>query len=104
VIALLPMLEHPMAEVAAELGAGGLTGHGLGFERVVAAALDERSSGYWAAAAIAWLEAGFPAAGYRDDLRRVLSDKRVDQHARQVAARILAREFPQPVGCRVQPG
>jgi hypothetical protein len=93
-IALLPLLERPMAQVAAELGAGSLEGHGLGFEEVMRAALDGRASGYWAAKAIAWLDAGFPAARYRDGLRRVLSDKGVSQRARQAAARILARELP----------
>jgi len=77
---------------------------GSAFERVVDAALDERGSGYWAAAAVGWLEAGFPAALYRDGLQRVLSDKRIAQRSRQVAARILAREFPEAVARRVQPG
>lgn len=94
VIALLPLLQRPMAEVAAELGAGSLTGHGLGFERVVDAAFDERASAHWAGSAIAWIEAGFPARWYGDGLQRVLSDKRIDQRARQAAGRILAREFP----------
>jgi hypothetical protein len=102
-IALLPLLERPMAQVAADLGVGSLTGHGLGFERVVGAALDVRASGYWAARAIAWLEAGFPAAGYRDGLARVRADRRVAQRARQQAARIAAREFPGPAACPVQP-
>lgn len=46
VIALLPLLERPMAQVAAELGVGSLDRHGLGFEDVVDAALDGRASGY----------------------------------------------------------
>jgi hypothetical protein len=96
VIALLPLLERPVAQVAAELGVGGLDGHGLGLEAVVGAALDQRASGYWAEKAIAWLDSGFPAARYQDGLRRVLGDKRVGQRARQVAARIVAREFPMP--------
>jgi hypothetical protein len=98
VIALLPLLERPMAQVAAELGVGSLDGHGLGFGDVVDAGLE--GSGHWAEKAIAWLEAGFPAAGCQGGLRRVLSDKRVSQRARQTAARILACEFPGPV----QPG
>jgi hypothetical protein len=97
VIALLPLLGRPMAQVAAELGVGSLDVHGLGFENVVEAALDGRASGYWAEQAIAWLDAGFPAARYRGGLRRVLSDKRVGQRSRQAAARILARELPGPV-------
>jgi hypothetical protein len=97
VIALLPLLERPMTQVAAELGVGSLDGHGLGFEDVVGAALDGRASSYWAEQAIAWLDAGFPAARQEGGLRRVLADKRVGQRARQVAARILAREFPGPV-------
>jgi hypothetical protein len=100
VIALLPLLERPMAQVAAELGVASLDGHGLGFGDVVDAALDVRASGYWAEKAIAWLDAGFPAARYRGGLRRVLADKRVGQRARQTAARILARDLPGPV----QPG
>jgi hypothetical protein len=98
VIAVLPLLERPMAQVAAELGVASLDGHGLGFEDVVGAALDGR--GYWAEKAIAWLDAGFPAARHEAGLRRVLSDKSVGQRARQAAARIVAREFPGPV----QPG
>ena len=86
-----------MAQVAAELGVGSLDGHGLGFKDVVGAALDGRASGYWAEKAIAWLDAGFPAARCWGGLRRVLSDKGVSQRARQAAARILAREFPEPV-------
>jgi hypothetical protein len=89
-IALLPLLERPMVEVAAYLAVGSLAEHPLGFERVVAAALDKRSSGYWAAHAIAWLDAGFPAARYQDALRRVVTDKRVSQRARQAAWRILS--------------
>jgi hypothetical protein len=96
VIALLPLLERPAAEVAAELGVGSLDGHGLGFEAVVAAALGE-GGGYWAEKAVGWLDAGFPAAGQQDGLRRVVADKRVGQRARQLAARILARGFPGPV-------
>jgi len=53
-----------------------------------------------AGAAAGWLDAGFPAARYEGSLRRVVADERVGQRARQVAARILAREFPGPV----QPG
>ena len=102
VIALLPLLERPMAGVAAELGAGSLSGHGLGFERVVDAAFDERAGAHWAGLAIAWIDAGFPAAFYRDGLQQVLSDKRIDQRARQAAGRILAREFP--LARRPQPG
>ena len=99
-IALLPLLERPMAEVAAGLGVSGLDQHALGFEDVVGAALDVPAGTYWAEKAIAWLDAGFPAARYQGGLRRVLSDKRVGQRARQTAAHILAREFPHPV----QPG
>jgi len=99
VIALLPLLERPVAQVAAELGAGSLDGHGLGFEDVVGAALGE-GGGYWAEKAVAWLDAGFPAAGQQGGLRRVVADKGAGQRARQMAARILAREFPGPV----QPG
>jgi hypothetical protein len=100
VIALLPLLERPMAQVGAELGVGSLDGHGLGFEDVVGTALDWRASGYWAEQAIAWLDAGFPAAGYQGSLRRLRSDKRLSQRARHVVARILARGLPGPV----QPG
>lgn len=89
-----------MAQVAAELGVGSLDGHGLGLEDVVGTALGWRASGYWAEKAIAWLDAGFPAARYQGGLQRLLADKRVGQWARQTAARILAREFPSPV----QPG
>lgn len=99
-IALLPLLERPVAQVAAELGVGSLDGHGLGFEDVVDVALAGRASAYWAEKAIAWLDTGFPAARYEVGLRRVLSDKDVGQRARQTAARILAREFPGTV----QPG
>lgn len=90
VVALLPLLERSMAQVAADLEVGSLAEHGLGLERVVAAALDERSSAHWAAHAIAWLDAGFPAAEYQDALRRVLADKRISQRARQAAGRILS--------------
>lgn len=100
VIGLLPLLERPTAEVTAGLGVGRLDGHGLGFEAVVDAALAWRASGYWTERAIAWLDAGFPAAGYEGALRRLLSDKRLSQRARQTAARVLVREFPGPV----QPG
>jgi hypothetical protein len=100
VIALLPLLERPMVQVAAELGVASLDGHRLGFEDVVGAALAGRASGYWAEQAIAWLDAGFPADAYRDGLRRALSDKGIGQRSRQTAARILARELPGPV----QPG
>ena len=89
-----------MPEVAARLGVGSLDGHGLGFEDVVGAALAWRAGGYWAEQAIAWLNAGFPAARYQAGLRQLLSDKRLSQQARQVAARVLAREFPGPA----QPG
>ena len=89
-----------MAQVAAGLGVDGLDGHALGFEDVVDAVLDERTSTHWAEKAVEWLDAGFPAARYQSGLRRVLTDKRVGQRARQTAARILAREFPGPV----QPG
>jgi hypothetical protein len=91
---LLPLLERQMAQVAAELGIGDLTGHGLGFEDVLAGALSGSGSGYWAERAIAWLEAGFPTQGYRQELQLVVAGKRVPQRARQVAARILARDFP----------
>ena len=100
VVALLPLLERPMDQVAAGLGVVSIDEHGLGFEDVVGAALDGRASGHWAEKAVAWLDAGFPAAGYQGGLRRVLSDRGVGQRARQTAARILAREFPGPV----QPG
>lgn len=97
VIALLPLLERPMTEVAAALGVSSLTQHGLAFERVVDAALDERSSGHWAADAIAWLNDGFPVVWYRDALRRIVTDKkRVDQRSRQAAARLLAHGPPGP--------
>jgi hypothetical protein len=94
VIGLLPLLERPVAEVAAELGVESLDGHGLGFADVVGAALSWRGSAYWTEKAIAWLDTGFPPAGHQDGLRRVLADKRAGQRARQAAARILAREFP----------
>jgi hypothetical protein len=68
VIALLPFLERPMAQVAAELGVSSLDGHGLHFEDVAGAVLDGRASGHWAAKAIAWLDAGFPAVGYQAGL------------------------------------
>lgn len=97
VVALLPLLERPLAQVAADLGVGSLTRHGLNFERVVGAALDERSSAHWAAHAVAWLDAGFPTAEYQVALRRVLADKRLSQRARQTAGRILARDFPKPI-------
>jgi hypothetical protein len=100
VVALLPLLERPMGQVAAGLGVVGIDEHGLGLEDVVDAALDGRASGHWAEMAVAWLDAGFPAARYQGGLRRVLSDRGVGQRARQAAARILAREFPGPV----QPG
>jgi hypothetical protein len=100
VVALLPLLDRPMAQVAAGLGVGGLDGHALGFEDVVGAALDGRASAHWAEKAVAWLDAGFPADSCQGGLRRVLTDKRISQRARQTAARILAREFPGPV----QPG
>jgi hypothetical protein len=94
---LLPLLERPIGQVAAELGVGTLEGHGLGFEDVVDAGLAWGGSGYWAEKAIAWLDSGFPAARFQSGLKLVLADKRVGQRARQVAARILAREFPGPV-------
>jgi hypothetical protein len=97
VVALLPLLERPMAQVAADLGAGDLTQHGLNLERVVGAALDERSSPHWTAHAISWLYAGFPTAEFQDALCRVLADKRNSQRARQMAWRILARDFPRPI-------
>jgi hypothetical protein len=100
VVALLPLLERPMGQVAAGLGLVGIGEHGLGLEDVVGAALDGRASGHWAEKAVAWLDAGFPAARYQGSLRRVLSDRGIGQRARQAAARILAREFPGPV----QPG
>jgi hypothetical protein len=90
VIALLPLLERPVAEVVAELGVGSVEAHGLGLEDVVDAALDGRASGYWAEKAVAWLDAGFPAARHQGGLQRVLADKRVGQRARHVAARLLA--------------
>lgn len=86
---MLPLLERPMSEVAADLQVTSLTQHSLPFERVVGAALD--GSGYWAAFAITWLENGFPLAGHTDALRRVTTDKkRVAQRPRQTAARLLA--------------
>ena len=91
------LLERPTAEVAGELGVESLDGHGLGFADVAGAALAWRGSAYWTEKAIAWLNAGFPAAGHQDGLRRVLADKHVGQRPRQVAVRILAREFPGPV-------
>jgi len=84
-----------MAQVTADLGASSVVGHELDFERVLSTALDYGSSGYWAELGIAWLEAGFPATGYRDELRRAAGDRRVAQRARQAAGRILAREFPE---------
>jgi hypothetical protein len=103
VVALLPLLERPAAEVAAELGVESLDGHGLGFADVVGVALSWRGSAYWTEKAIAWLDTGFPAAGHQDGLRRVLAEKRVGQRARQVAARILARESPGPVSLAESP-
>lgn len=94
VIALLPLLEQPMAQVASALGVGSLAGHMLGFEDVVGTALAWRASSYWIEKAIAWLDAGFPAARYQGTLRRLLDDRRVGQQARQTAARVLARELP----------
>jgi hypothetical protein len=94
-IALLPLLERRMAEVAADLEATDLTQHGLAFERVVGTALDERASGYWAASAIAWLKDGYPVAGHADALRRIVTEKkRVDQRSRQAAFRLLANAHP----------
>lgn len=86
---MLPLLERPVAEVASELGVESLDGHGLGFANVVSAALGWRGSSYWVEKAIAWIDAGFPAAGHQDSLRRVLAEKRVSQRARQTAARVL---------------
>ena len=65
IIALLPLLERPMAEVAADLEVTSLAQHRLAFERVVGAALDTRAGGggHWAACAITWLKDGFPVAG-----------------------------------------
>ena len=67
------------------------------------AALDWHASGYWPEKAIAWLDAGFPAARYQGGLQRLLADKRVGQRARQTAARILAREFPGPAQAHEPP-
>ena len=95
VIALLPLLEQPMAQVAAELQVASVTQHGLDFERVVGAALDMRAGGHWAACAIAWLKDGYPLAGHTDALSRVITEKkRVDQRSRQAAARLLAARSP----------
>ena len=76
VIALLPLLERPMAEVAADLEVTSLTQHSLAFERVVGAALDTRAGGHWAACAITWLKDGFPVAGHTDALRRIITEKK----------------------------
>jgi hypothetical protein len=70
VIALLPLLERPTLQVAEELGVDSAAGHGLGLEHVVEAALSGDGGGYRAASAIAWLEAGVPAAGCREGLVR----------------------------------
>jgi len=51
-----------MAEVAARLGVGSLTRHGLAFERVVDAALDERGSGPAHASSVLWYGAAGAAA------------------------------------------
>ncbi|RZQ61439.1 hypothetical protein [Amycolatopsis suaedae] len=93
VIALLPLLDRPVTEVAAELGTGvsSLPCHDLGLERVLGAALHRDSSGHWTTRAIAWIDAGFPFAGCRDALIQAASDRRVPQRARQTAARILTR-------------
>jgi hypothetical protein len=91
VIALLPLLERTMPQVAAELGVASLVGHDLGFDRVLDTALGFGGSGHWASCAVAWFEGGFPAAGHREGLRLVMSDKSVPQQARQTAARILTR-------------
>ena len=91
VLSLVPLLERPMSEVAAELDVTSLAQHGLGFERVVGLALD--GGGRWAAFAILWLEDGFPMAGQTDALRRVISSKKsVAQRPRQTAARLLAAQ------------
>jgi len=81
-----------MARVAAALGVSSLDGHVLGLGDVVDAALAWRASGHWIEKAIAWLDAGFPAARYQGTLQRLADDERVGQRARQAAARILARE------------
>jgi hypothetical protein len=99
-LSLLPLLERPMSEVAAELEVTSLAQHGLAFERVVGFALD--GGGRWAALAITWLEDGFPVAGQTDALRRVITyhKKNVAQRPRQSAARLLAahdrRNQPHP--------
>jgi len=81
-VALMPLLERPMADVKEELG--GLAG----VERMLEAAFE--TSPYWTARAIAWLEAGFPAGAYREALEQAAEDKYVAQGARHAAKRILA--------------
>jgi hypothetical protein len=54
-----------------------LTGMCLALRTWWARQLDGRASTHWAEKAVAWLDAGFPAARYQGGLRRVLTDKHV---------------------------
>ena len=59
VIALFPLLEKSMEQVASELEVTGSAGHALDFEHVLERAIAGWSP-HWAELAVAWLEAGFP--------------------------------------------
>lgn len=93
-IGLLPLVDRKLQEVRDDISATvALHGcHPLALQRMMDAALDERTSPHWAEKAIKWLESGFPTVWYLDALRRVAVDRRIQQHARQTAARLVAAQ------------
>lgn len=93
-IGLLPLVDRKLQEVRDDISATvALHGcHPLAMQRMMDAALDERTSPHWAEKAIKWLESGFPTVWYLDALRRVAVDRRIQQHARQTAARLVAAQ------------
>ncbi len=98
-LALLPLLEHPLADVQSQfepaLAAAGIPPEeaaAISLRSLVLDALRYEYGGYWGSLAVSWVEAGFPIdPAIADALEGLAKDKRYSQQTRHLAFALAKR-------------